>query len=48
MVELAGDSARVEVLGRAARAIALGLSWDGAARATEEHLNAIINGSALR
>lgn len=46
MLELAGDPAEVEVLGRAARAFAGSLSWDAAARATETHLQDIINGSA--
>ncbi len=38
MLELAVDPARVAVLGRRGRAFAEGLSWEGAARATEAHL----------
>ena len=48
MVELASRPAEVERLGRAARQVALGLTWDAAARATDDHLRDIINGSALR
>jgi glycosyltransferase involved in cell wall biosynthesis len=42
MRTLAGDRALVERLGRAARAFAEGLSWDHAARATEAHLERVI------
>ena len=48
MLGLAGDRSEVERLGRAAREVALGHSWDAAARATDDHLHDIINGSALR
>jgi glycosyltransferase involved in cell wall biosynthesis len=42
MLALANDPARVEQLGRAARAFAEGLSWDSAARATLAHLEQTI------
>ena len=42
MLELAGDPARVERLGRAARQFAEQLSWDRAADATEAHLARVI------
>jgi glycosyltransferase involved in cell wall biosynthesis len=48
MLELAHDPARVEVLGRAAREVAVGLTWDAAARATDDHLHHIIDSSARR
>jgi len=43
LLELAGDRALVERLGRAARAFAQGLSWESAARATEDHLRRTID-----
>lgn len=46
MIRLASRPDEVEALGRAARAFAETLSWDAAARATERHLQDIINGSA--
>jgi len=46
MLELAGDPARVEALGRAARRHAEAWSWDDAARATAAHLEAIVAGDA--
>jgi glycosyltransferase involved in cell wall biosynthesis len=42
MLALAADAALVARLGRAARAFAESLSWDGAARATEAHLRRVI------
>jgi hypothetical protein len=42
MMELAGDAELVERLGRAARAFAVGLSWDRAADATEAQLAGVI------
>lgn len=44
MVELAGDRALVERLGRSAREHALAHSWDAAALATEAHLRAVVGG----
>jgi glycosyltransferase involved in cell wall biosynthesis len=46
MLELAGNPRLVARLGAAARAFAEGLTWDNAARETEQHLTDIINGSA--
>jgi glycosyltransferase involved in cell wall biosynthesis len=43
MLELAGDRTLVERLGRAARVFAEGLSWESAARATEDHLRRTID-----
>jgi hypothetical protein len=42
MLELAGQPALVERLGRGARAFAETLSWDAAAAATERHLAGVI------
>ncbi|HEX6644426.1 MAG TPA: glycosyltransferase family 4 protein [Gemmatimonadales bacterium] len=46
MLELAGSPRLVAQLGAAARAFAGTLTWDHAARETEQHLTDIINGSA--
>jgi glycosyltransferase involved in cell wall biosynthesis len=46
MLELADQPERVAQLGSAARRFAESLTWDHAARATERHLQDIINGSA--
>ena len=46
MLELAGDPDTVERLGRAGRALAETLTWEQAARQTEEHLQDIIRGAA--
>lgn len=43
MLGLAGDRQLVERLGRAARQFAEGLSWESAARATEDHLRRTID-----
>jgi glycosyltransferase involved in cell wall biosynthesis len=42
MLELAGDATLIARLGGGARAFAEGLSWDGAAQATEAHLEGVI------
>jgi glycosyltransferase involved in cell wall biosynthesis len=42
MLELAGDPTLIARLGGGARAFAAGLSWDGAAQATEAHLEGVI------
>ena len=48
MLELAGSPALVARLGVAARRFAETLTWEGAAAATEQHLQDIIAGTALR
>jgi glycosyltransferase involved in cell wall biosynthesis len=48
MLELAGAPALVARLGAAARRFAESLTWEGAAAATERHLQDIIAGTALR
>jgi len=48
MLELAGSPALVAHLGAAARRFAESLTWEGAAAATERHLQDIIAGTALR
>ncbi len=48
MLELADSPALVARLGAAARCFAEGLTWEGAAAATERHLDDIIAGTALR
>lgn len=46
MLQLAASPAEVAALGHSARTFAESLSWDAAARATEDHLHDIMNGSA--
>jgi len=48
MLEISASQAAVAALGGEARSFAESLSWDAAARATEDHLRDIINGSACR
>ncbi len=48
MLELAGSPALIARLGAAARRFAESLTWEGAAAATEQHLQDIIAGTALR
>ena len=48
MLEVAASHEAVSALGREARSFAESLSWESAARATEDHLRDIINGSACR
>jgi hypothetical protein len=46
MVELAESASLVERLGSRARRFAEGLTWESTAAATQDHLKAIIEGSA--